>query len=88
MSTDGWRLQVALHCGVLRIFRLMMLFCQGKLVKWLMRTYISDNLTVAVESHLKSASIWGILRGLETFAQLFYPSNNYNVRLKANYTRQ
>ncbi|XP_073959512.1 beta-hexosaminidase subunit alpha-like [Choristoneura fumiferana] len=39
----------------------------------------SYNLTVEAESHLKSASIWGILRGLETFAQLFYPSENYNV---------
>ncbi|XP_049876930.1 beta-hexosaminidase subunit beta-like [Pectinophora gossypiella] len=47
----------------------------------------SYNLTVGTvtnESSLKSASLWGIMRGLETFSQLFYISDDYSeVRINA-----
>ncbi|XP_049876912.1 beta-hexosaminidase subunit beta-like [Pectinophora gossypiella] len=35
------------------------------------------NLTIGPESILTSASVWGIMRGLETWSQLFYISDDY-----------
>ncbi|KAG6456375.1 hypothetical protein O3G_MSEX009696 [Manduca sexta] len=42
----------------------------------------SYNLTIATQSLLVSNSVWGILRGMETFSQLFYLADvNYEVRI-------
>ncbi|XP_045452690.1 beta-hexosaminidase subunit alpha-like [Melitaea cinxia] len=38
----------------------------------------SYNLTVSATSTLHSRSLWGVMRGLETFAQLFYLSDDRN----------
>lgn len=40
----------------------------------------SYNLTVSATSRLSSSSVWGVIRGLETFAQLFYLSDDRNVK--------
>ncbi|XP_072942396.1 beta-hexosaminidase subunit beta-like [Epargyreus clarus] len=44
------------------------------------------HLKVSKKSRLESDSIWGIIRGLETFAQLFYLSEDYN-EIRVNKTQ-
>ncbi|KAL0883446.1 hypothetical protein ABMA27_016825 [Loxostege sticticalis] len=46
--------------------------------------YITDNLTVSTTAKLVSNSIWGILRGLESWSQLFYFTDDFSeVRINA-----
>lgn len=47
---------------------------------------MEENYTLTVDSvsRLNASSIWGVLRGLETYSQLFYLSSDYNeVRINA-----
>ena len=44
--------------------------------------HVSDSLYVSMKSaEIRSKSIWGMLRGLETFSQLIYENDDGNVRI-------